>query len=126
MISAVEVLTAIPLAIVILIVFYLIYILHRPKRYVYLIFADWCGACQRFKPTWNALKASDPAIAEKMVEINADNKAGVEAFSATYNYEIYGYPTIVAVQGKTVEKYDGPRTLADLRKFILGTGDIPR
>lgn len=120
MVELTEVLAAVPLAVVILIIVYLIYLLHRPKRYVYLIFADWCGACQRFKPTWNALKTSDPVAAEKMIEINADDKANVEAFSATYNYEIYGYPTIVAVQGKSVEKYTGTRTLEDLRKFIIG------
>lgn len=112
-----ELKTAFPLAILIIIILWLsvkIYRFLTEPRKVILIYADWCGACQRFKPTWNALK-SNPKLAEHMSEVNSDSPAMKDIMDI---FEVKSFPTIIAVKGDVVSQYRGDRSYDDLEKFI--------
>lgn len=88
----------------------------RPRE-VYLIYADWCPACTNFQPTWEMLKQQHPG---QLKEINSDNKEQLYAFKTKHGIEIEGFPTIVAVGPKGVEKFSGKRTPESLKQFIRG------
>jgi thiol-disulfide isomerase/thioredoxin len=66
-----------------------------------LIYADWCGHCQRFKPTW-AKYAQTPGRTANIASVHHD----MQALSPTLkNAQIEGYPSVVRVlpSGKLAE-----------------------
>jgi thiol-disulfide isomerase/thioredoxin len=110
---------ALPLAIIILIVFLVVVKLYRhvsQPRKVYLIYANWCGHCTEFKPTWERLKSQYGSM---MQEINEKDKTALSAFTNKYGFNVESYPTIVAVESGKVEKFEGNRgNDAELIRFI--------
>lgn len=77
---------------------------------VTLYYADWCGHCIAFKPTWSKLK-----------EIMDDNQISYDEFESNKNADvikrenIQGYPTIkITKNGKTYD-YFGNRDLDSLK-----------
>lgn len=78
-----------------------------------LYYADWCGHCTTFKPTWEKIKSQldDNGIAHNEYEHGKD-KAKVEEAN------IEGFPTIkITLNGKTTD-YNGPRTSKDILKHF--------
>ena len=72
MVSFEEITNALPLALAIILIIYLLWKFVRfitAPRYVFLIYADWCGACKEFKPLWEQLKQK-PELREKIKKIN--------------------------------------------------------
>ena len=88
-----------------------------------LVYADWCGHCNAFKPEWNVAKdmlnGSNSNI--KIVEINekeANKDEVMKNIDPTLVAE--GYPTIFKkVVGEPVEYYTGERNSKDLVKWVL-------
>tara|TARA_R100001163_G_C5067628_1_gene206910 strand:+ start:953 stop:1249 length:297 start_codon:yes stop_codon:yes gene_type:complete len=75
-------------------------------------YADWCGHCKNFMPTWNEFKAKHGNVID-IRELNADkDKQEIE------NLGIRGFPTLLMLNGKKKIKYEGERTLPALEAFV--------
>lgn len=80
---------------------------------VVFFFADWCGHCKRFQPTWNQFKNGMENKPIDVVEVSADNAA------ATQHYNVSGYPTVISVDshGNKKSEFKGERTVSNLNSF---------
>ncbi len=58
-----------------------------------LIYADWCGHCQRYKPTWRDLE-NTPGRTANIASVNDEMLAKVPAISKA---KIQGYPSVIKV-----------------------------
>ncbi|HOV13510.1 MAG TPA: thioredoxin family protein, partial [Spirochaetota bacterium] len=83
----------------------------KGKIFIVDFYADWCGPCVAFAPTFEA-------VAKKMsstnfAKVNVDNSPKL---SAQFNIEFIPY--IVAVkEGKVLEQYNGSRTEQDFQSW---------
>ena len=78
----------------------------KPGKSLTLYYADWCHFCHEIMPIWNKLGSEYKGIKiqkfeEKQTKVKVD-----------------GYPTILFRSGKSIEKYNGPRTKAALVNFL--------
>lgn len=69
-----------------------------------LYYADWCGHCKSFKPTWNALKS----IFDKNNIEHAEYMDGKDDKLIKEN-NIEGFPTIHIQTNNKVYEYQGSR-----------------
>jgi thiol-disulfide isomerase/thioredoxin len=68
-----------------------------------LIYADWCGHCQRYKPMWERLTRTPGRIAN-MASVRDDMFKKVPAIK---NAEINGYPSVIKVRSNgSIERYN--------------------
>jgi thiol-disulfide isomerase/thioredoxin len=76
-----------------------------------VIYADWCGHCQRAEPVLTKL-------ADKV-----DGKAAVYVIDESeYTGDAAkGYPTIKIVKGGVASDYDGDREVPSMEKALLGS-----
>lgn len=58
-----------------------------------LVYADWCGHCQRYKPTWRDLEKTPGRTAN----IAAVNDEMISKVPAIANAKIQGYPSVIKV-----------------------------
>jgi protein disulfide-isomerase A6 len=84
------------------------------KNTLYLFKAEWCGYCQRFKPTWNALQ-NDPIISKSVNFVTFDSN---EHKKEMEQYGIQGFPTIMLKNKNKVIDYNGDRNIEDIKNFI--------
>ena len=76
---------------------------------VALFFADWCGHCTAFKPTWTGLTK----LATDKIQLISTNDENIHT-----KYDINSYPTIrIYTNGKMIE-YKGSRDMASLIDYI--------
>jgi thiol-disulfide isomerase/thioredoxin len=90
--------------------------IHRSKKTVILIYAEWCGHCKRLKPHWNKMRnylQGNPHL--EIVEI-ADNDVNKDAKIAKLNRRlkptskkiaIQGYPTLLCIENGVVYEFNG-------------------
>ena len=82
------------------------------KKEIYLFKADWCGHCKAFKPVWDQL------------ETNFKNKYSFKVYDADKNekeikeWQIGGFPTVIAKEGAKATEYVGPRDYDSLKNFF--------
>ena len=76
------------------------------------VYADWCGPCKRFGPTFE--KLSNEMTDVVFAKLNADY--GYKVLEA---YKVKALPTIILfVNGVEVARQEGEMSLKDLRNFI--------
>ena len=79
------------------------------------VFADWCGYCTRFKPTWVEIESySKKNRTFKTIALNADhgpNKPLLE------HYNVKSFPTLIVRRGNDHKLYDGERTKENIQYF---------
>ena len=81
-----------------------------------LFYADWCGHCTRFKPTFdNELPEliRRTGMRCKLEAINADKQPDM-----VKQYGVKGFPTMILEKNGRVIEYNGDRTVSDIEKFI--------
>lgn len=82
------------------------------KKEIYLFKADWCGHCKAFKPVWEEL------------ESNFKTKYSFKVYDADKNekeikeWQIGGFPTVIAKEGTKAIEYVGPRDYESLKNFF--------
>ena len=81
-----------------------------------LFFADWCGPCKMFLPTWN-----------KLAEINKRDDINLVKFSCVKHKDkcdkislIQSYPTLVLYNPKdnSLVKFEGNRSTENIKGFV--------
>jgi thiol-disulfide isomerase/thioredoxin len=87
------------------------------KKKIYNFNTSWCGYSVRFQPEWNKfsqiVNSSYPDF--EAVDIKCDESSNEQMCK---EFQIPGYPSVVAVvDGKTIN-YDGPRESNKLIEFI--------
>jgi thiol-disulfide isomerase/thioredoxin len=87
------------------------------NRKIVLFYADWCPACQRTKPIWNAVKAKLPN--HNFEEINISDKELADSKEREYGVNVPSIPTILIVKNGKADEYKGPKTFsAMLQAFV--------
>jgi thiol-disulfide isomerase/thioredoxin len=76
-----------------------------------LFYADWCGHCNKFKPTWEeTAKERNKGGKKIMMTVNVGGKED-ESSKLSEKYGVDGFPTIVIFSnGSKSGMYDGART----------------
>ena len=70
-----------------------------------LIYADWCGHCTRYKPTWHELEKT-PGRTANIASVHHDM---VEKIPSIANAKIQGYPSVIKVKPSgAIEEYNVP------------------
>lgn len=83
------------------------------KKKVVFVFADWCGHCTRFKPTWEKIEQVSKKTGLFDVQaLNVDDKQN-SAFIE--EFEVNSFPTILLFSKGKFTKYDDDR---DFDKII--------
>lgn len=83
------------------------------KKKVVFVFADWCGHCTRFKPTWEKIEQVSKKTGLFDVQaLNVDDKQN-SAFIE--QYEVSSFPTIMLFSKGKFTKYEDDR---DFDKII--------
>lgn len=75
-----------------------------------IIYADWCGHCQRQAPDWIELAKSADVYAIESEKYSGD--------------DVSGYPTIKIVKDGKASDYTGERTVKDMKSALLGKGNL--
>ncbi len=86
------------------------------KPCILLIWANWCGHCNRFKPVYNELeqRLGDGFTVLALEDTQIQNSAVTNALG------VQGFPTIkfVDASGNIVADYTGDRSMSDLLTHI--------
>lgn len=87
------------------------FVLPQSKHKLCLYHTNWCGACARFKPTWNQfLSQNNGTIQTDSIDCDKDTNACLK---------IKGYPTIILHKkdGTNIE-FTGNRSVEAINDFI--------
>lgn len=82
--------------------------------YIVLFYANWCGACKQFKPTWEQFKQTNKSNI-KIIDIDCDLDNHKE-LCRTQNIE--GYPTVIYYGKQGKKEFNMNRTVPHLEQFI--------
>jgi thiol-disulfide isomerase/thioredoxin len=78
-------------------------LIHQGPVTFVLVYADWCGHCQRYKPTWKELEKT-PGRTANIVSVRDDMLPKIPAIA---NAKIQGYPSVIKVTPTgDIEEYD--------------------
>ncbi len=77
-----------------------------------LFYANWCGHCQTFMPTWEKFKTKINKKKYNIVEIESQNP-----FTNRIK-GLQGYPSLYYIQNDKVIEYNEGRDLKSLKEFF--------
>ncbi|XP_052863124.1 thioredoxin domain-containing protein 5 homolog [Anopheles cruzii] len=78
-------------------------------------YAPWCGHCTKLAPTWEEL--ANTFEHERDIRVSKIDCTRFRPICT--DFEVKGYPTLLWIEdGKKIEKYTGPRTHDDLKRYV--------
>ena len=84
----------------------------KSKRTLYYFYMDGCGWCDKFNPTWLKL------VKEFKSKLSMKKVNGPSSPDLLKKYDIQSFPSIVLVSGQEHQKYEGDRSMKDMKKFL--------
>jgi len=85
-------------------------------KQVIKFFADWCGPCKQYGPTFEKVKQELQSEQIDFVEINVDN----DPDNLAGQYKVRGIPhTVVVQEGVPTKSQSGAISQDELKQFIL-------
>ena len=84
----------------------------KGKRTLYYFYMDGCGWCDKFNPTWIKL------VKEFKNKLTMKKVNGPDSPELIRKFDIQTFPSIILVTGKDSDKYEGDRSMKDLKKFL--------
>jgi protein disulfide-isomerase-like protein len=85
----------------------------KEGKKVVLFYADWCGHCTNFKPTWDKASKQINKEEKRMIKVNCGENTKKDK-QIMKKYEVDGYPTIIIFEDGKPKKYNGERNVEDL------------
>ena len=89
------------------------------KCAIVFFYADWCGHCQKFKPTWNKFKKdmNGRRVNNKILVVMECSSEEEEVMK---EYDVNGYPTLklLDANGREIKEFSGQRTNDSLKEFV--------
>ena len=82
------------------------------NKKVLLFYANWCGHCQTFMPTWTKLKK---AFDTNNIQYEQHESANEEIMN---KFNIQGYPTIKILQNNIATDYNGIRNYDGILNYL--------
>jgi thioredoxin-like negative regulator of GroEL len=84
-----------------------------------LFYADWCGHCKKFMPTWEEfIKTRINSEEYNVIQIESANPFAQRIKG------LQGYPTIYYIHGEKLIEYNGNRDIESLEKFLEKNKDV--
>jgi thiol-disulfide isomerase/thioredoxin len=80
---------------------------------VLLIYADWCGHCQAFKPIWEEIERAVEHEKGDAVLASVEQN-GLSMILPEHTAEFAGFPTIRFIQNGKIEDHEGSRDMSVL------------
>ena len=90
-----------------------------------LIYADWCGYCQKYKPLWKSLEET-PGRTANIISIRDDMLPKISAVSKA---KIQGYPSVIKITptGKITEyKVPGTEEITNAMPIMRDIGEMKK
>jgi len=78
-------------------------------------YAPWCGHCKSLKPIWAQIATELKSSNIKVAKVDVDSESDLSSL-----YEVRYLPTVFAIAGNRVYKYDGERERGPLIEFARG------
>lgn len=83
-----------------------------PKKKITLYYANWCGHCKQFEPTWdefiNISKTKYPNLTTEKIECSKNEKCS----------NISAFPTVILETDGITKQFNGSRTVQGLSDFV--------
>lgn len=90
------------------------------KKTAVLFYADWCGHCKKFMPTWtkvsDELDESSPVVLAKFDCTKSSEDANVQAVMKKYN--VQGFPSVLLFENGEVKEFEQERNESNLKSFL--------
>jgi len=79
-----------------------------------MMYAPWCGHCQRLKPAWEKLSKNPGVKGVKIGKVDCTAEDNI-----CKQYSVSGYPTLLYFRnGEKIDKYDGDKSLDALKQYL--------
>ena len=91
------------------------------QKSLVLFYADWCGHCKNFMPTWDKISktVNENKSGAKLIKVECGKPQENEGHKMIMEkYSIEGYPTIKYFENGNAKDYEGPRTEEGIVEFL--------
>jgi len=90
--------------------------------HIVMMYAPWCGHCQKLKPTWDKIAKRPGTAGVKVSKVDCTASTAV-----CVKHDVKGYPTILYFRnGKKLGTYDGAKSEPELKDYIARmAADLP-
>jgi len=93
--------------------------LHGTPLALVNFYAPWCGHCEKFAPTFEAVAMKARKMQPPLSTMVFAKIDGSEAKAAVYQYNVHAYPTLMLLRaGQKADKYTGGKRRKDILDWL--------